>query len=286
MSAKLHDILRVYLQPTAGNPMSSAEAVQKILNVLPKNKPYSDETWEFSQVILLFAKQIPYKHESMGKLANLVNRVLDTPEFMEYRGEKKEWRRSQMIRGMGRDWIPDGDDAKLYTNYMTFFAQLQVTGGPWENHILWAIWELRDAFESGSQIEHEYARWEAYTMAAAQLILICGQNLFKLVCEEKSNPDWGAGPRFVGPTWTSYRGSLAETKLTLRRWHFWRDGFRAIAQGADPRFGEECKGLSAEAAKRMQTLELEGIPVNDKVEAELAEGPVTDNIEGEAMDTK
>jgi hypothetical protein len=53
---------------------------------------------------------------------------------------------------------------------------------------------------------------------------------------------WSAGPLYDG-----------KPLLTLHRWHFWKDGFKAI-EGEDER-SDECKRVAAKAADLMACIE-------------------------------
>lgn len=91
-----------------------------------------------------------------------------------------------------------------------------------------------------------------YVLAAAQWILLYGQSLFKQVrfAGEVSGEDlrrWSPGPKYKGGA-----------ELTLRRWRFWRDRYKAIASSSEEdeqRYGEECKNVATKAAALMDALE-------------------------------
>ena len=115
---------------------------------------------------------------------------------------------------------------------------------------LWVLWwagrDLAWILERDLTAEEDPADLKGHAMVAAQWVLICGESLFKLVCEQKSHTAWVTGSRYVGPTWKSYYPER-EKKTTRRWWHTWRDGFRVIAKGELFRLREELKLLSAEA---------------------------------------
>lgn len=141
----------------------------------------------------------------------------------------------------------DPDAPSAHVNFHAFAANLHerrlLSTDP-----LWAIWMLRDAHErplKGSQ-----NIWDARILEAAQWILWYGQSLFKQVLshEEPSDlRDWSPGPLYDG-----------KATLNLDRWHFWRDGFTAVACGEkvdEKRFGQECRSVAAKAAALMDFFE-------------------------------
>ena len=79
------------------------DAAQKLLNLLPKNDPDSNEARIFCDMAINIAEQIPYWHESMEKLVTLLDRVITDPEFMEYRTKEKEWLRWKKLEEQGFD---------------------------------------------------------------------------------------------------------------------------------------------------------------------------------------
>lgn len=58
---------------------------------------------------------------------------------------------------------------------------------------------------------------------------------------------WAPGPLYGG-----------KAHLTLNRWHFWRDGYRAVASCGKEKekgYSQECKSVAAKAAALMDALE-------------------------------
>ena len=140
---------------------------------------------------------------------------------------------------------PDDEIPMEFVNLNAFAANL------WERRILsdeisWAIDPLREAHENGKEkriISHELS-----IMTAAQWIFWSGQSVFKHIQYAVSD-SWVEGC-YTGPLFGG------EAELSLRRWHFWRDGFRAAAAAADgSQFGEECRNMAARSAELMDSLE-------------------------------
>jgi hypothetical protein len=113
----------------------------------------------------------------------------------------------------------------------------------------WAIWAQREAHERSLRDEPDVVR-EAYVAAAAQWIIWYGQSLFRQVLFTVLPDDlraWNPGPLYPG-----------KADLSLQRWHFWRDGFKAVATeqcGEKSASQQECKNLAAKAARLMDSLE-------------------------------
>ena len=111
----------------------------------------------------------------------------------------------------------------------------------------------RSAPEGGEH--HESRRGvprEIWVLAVAQWILWYGQSLFKQVLfqGEVSLNDlraWRPGPLYKG-----------KANLSLDRWHFWRDGYSAMASSRkeeEKGYSEECRDVAAKAAGMMDALE-------------------------------
>lgn len=134
-----------------------------------------------------------------------------------------------------------------YVNFHAFAANL------FDRHIFcsdpsWAIWAQREAHEDGGK---GYIH-DVNVLAAAQWILWYGQSFFKhlLFPGDVSADDlrkWRPGPLYKG-----------KAHLTLHRWHFWRDGFNAVAsEGMADEKGlrRECEIVAGKAAEMMDSLE-------------------------------
>ena len=146
---------------------------------------------------------------------------------------------------------PDPEKPRNYINFHAFAANL------FERRIvhtspLWAIWAQRDAHEGrGPYTEEDGVPSEIYVLAAAQWILWFGQSFFKQVLFPGDlSPDdlrmWSPGPLYNG-----------KAHLTLDEWHFWRDGYNAIASSGkeDKGYTPECKNVAAKVAAIMDALE-------------------------------
>jgi hypothetical protein len=109
---------------------------------------------------------------------------------------------------------------------------------------------MRDAFEEPAEPTH----WETsfkgmrdqQIIAAAQYILWDGQELFKnVLCPDSIEDTESRRPGLL------YFG---DSSLSLKRWRFWKDGFRKAA-GEDSGMSDECRKVSTKAATLMETLE-------------------------------
>lgn len=146
---------------------------------------------------------------------------------------------------------PDPDCPSNYINFHAFAANL------FERRIFctdptWAIWAQRGAHEGWLNDEDEDKFHDIYVLAAAQWILWYGQSFFKQVLSpgDVTLDDlqcWSPGPLYDGKRF-----------LSLHRWHFWRDSFKAVAcgeQGGEKGLGQECMTVAAKAADMMDSLE-------------------------------
>ena len=101
--------------------------------------------------------------------------------------------------------------------------------------------------------EHTQLYRNELMLAAAQWILWCGQSLFKqILFPGEVDPDQLKNSLRAG---TSYWGKGG---MSVERWRFWKDGFKAVAIGAGDQkggYGEESKEVAARAASIMETLE-------------------------------
>jgi hypothetical protein len=158
--------------------------------------------------------------------------------------------------------VPDVEHPHRYVNLHAFVANLC------EHRLLQpmspalALLAQREALEWGGPREwwqgpDPEVPIEVYVMAAAQYILWSGQSLFKHVIY----PDDLAGEDLLmwtpGPLFTADRG---EGGLSLARWHFWRNAYRAVAvssaEGEKQQYHEECRNVAARAVAVMDALEM------------------------------
>lgn len=72
-----------FLQPNSETLLSSA--TKSILKLLP-DAPDSNEVYEFGNIIIELARQIPYHHQSHVKLARLMERVTSYTKLMKQKG--------------------------------------------------------------------------------------------------------------------------------------------------------------------------------------------------------
>ncbi len=144
---------------------------------------------------------------------------------------------------------PDPDNPSIYVNFHAFAANL------FERRIFptdptWAIWAQREAHEK-SPVKEPSIR-AAYVLAAAQWIMWSGQSLFKQVIftGDVSPNDlqcWTPGPLYGG-----------DSRLSLRRWRFWKDSFSHVAFGGEKEeeaFVQESNKVAAKASQLMDSLE-------------------------------
>lgn len=92
---------------------------------------------------------------------------------------------------------------------------------------------------------------DSHVRAAAQWILWYGQSLFQLAIT-------GTDPTYNGHERAWHPGPLyhGTNQLSLDRWHFWRDGYRAVASVAEEKgFSRECMDLATRAATFMDAIE-------------------------------
>ena len=144
---------------------------------------------------------------------------------------------------------PDPDDPSKYVNFHAFVANLDERR-VFSTDPTWAIWALRDAHEEPHKEQGSIR--DAFVLGAAQYILWYGQSLFKqlLFPGDASADDlrcWSPGPLYDG-----------KKCLSLHRWHFWRDSFKAVASQEKEeknQFSQECKMVAAKAAAMMDSLE-------------------------------
>jgi hypothetical protein len=109
---------------------------------------------------------------------------------------------------------------------------------------------MRDAFETPAEPTHWSSSFnemrDQQVIAAAQYILWDGQELFKhVLCPDsiEDTKNWEPGLLYFG-----------DASLSLKRWRFWKDGFRKAA-GEDSGLSDECRKVSTRAATLMEALE-------------------------------
>nr|POF02279.1 hypothetical protein CFP56_65544 [Quercus suber] len=115
---------------------------------------------------------------------------------------------------------------------------------------------LRRALEGGNRTRkpHGILALDVKTMAATQILLILGrQILYDLLNKPRSD----LRPWFAGPTYGDNRDPYS-----INRWHFWRDGLRAVAAGKWDEGEKSCisgetKELALRASNAMDAIEKE-----------------------------
>ncbi|KAI9802791.1 MAG: hypothetical protein M1833_001390 [Piccolia ochrophora] len=252
VSDKAFYLLRAFLQLDTASTLESTS--QSILALLPEKDPNSTDVWCFGETCIEVAEQIPYHHPAQLKLVGLLEYLGESTKLGQTYTSKgaitSRYNRYQRLGESLKEAFtsPDPENPIEYVNFHAFAANI------YERRILgtdatWAIWAQREAHE-GLKNEQGSVR-DAYVLAAAQWIIYYGQSFFKEVIRprEVSSTDlqyWKPGPLYAG-----------KADLSLDRWHFWRDGFRAAAsQEVDEKgLRLECKNVAAKAAALMDAFE-------------------------------
>lgn len=146
---------------------------------------------------------------------------------------------------------PEAEETPIeWVNYHAFVAQLEAAGVWTASLPNFAVWEMRDAFEEQAEAQGEFHQY--HVMAAAQWILLDGQEIFKYmanplpVAEDEARM-WRLGDRY---------SSSDVAVVSVARWQLWKEGFKAAAgadQGAEG--SDECKDLAGRAAALMDAIE-------------------------------
>jgi Protein of unknown function (DUF3632) len=115
-------------------------------------------------------------------------------------------------------------------------------------------WAQREAHEDTHPEGQKGGIRDAIVMEAAQWILCYGQSLFNQVLfpgdiSSEELQHWTTGPLYHG-----------KNGLDPQRWHFWRDGFNAVASSSSRGekgevWGEDCRSVVKKAADMMEALE-------------------------------
>ncbi|KAF7594723.1 hypothetical protein BBP40_008430 [Aspergillus hancockii] len=243
---KVFRILDDFLQPDTETSLEVA--VKAILEFIP-DAPLSDEVALVGDIVLELAQQIPYHHPSQVKLARVMEGLTTSPKFISGPHSSGQYMRGQRFKESLRDTYngPNGEFPQEWANLMAFYAHISAI------HILphdstYAIWTMRDAFEErqvpwGPPFKGERNQ---RILAAAQFILWDGTELFKDVISpdlEDERPSWAPGLL-----------CFSEHRLSIRRWHFWKDGFKKAAEESSG-LSEECRIVAGKAARLMGAIE-------------------------------
>ena len=130
---------------------------------------------------------------------------------------------------------------------------------------------MREAFETthekelGKEADAEGRRRirSAYVSGAAQWILWHGLGTFKFILfypstevSKDNSTSWRLGPCYSGAHISS---DDPKAPLSIHRWQFWKDSFRAVAsqgeESGEEDYTQECKNLASKAAEIMNVLE-------------------------------
>lgn len=148
---------------------------------------------------------------------------------------------------------PEAEETPLeWVNYHAFLAQLEAAGVWTAEMPTFAVWEMRDAFETerGGKDEGQGQVHQYHVMAAAQSILWDGQEIFKYMANPLPISDVDARVWRLGDGCT-----LSSVPVVcLARWQFWKEGFKAAgAEGGEG--SREFKDLAGRAAVLMDAIE-------------------------------
>ncbi|KAK2736251.1 hypothetical protein FQN57_000849 [Myotisia sp. PD_48] len=231
-------ILEDFLQPNS--TLSLEGAIDSMVPFLPNSNQRADR-YGFALLCLEFAEQIPYTHIYSPPEVSSTFRV-------SWKESEGTCNRYQELGEAIRDrfsW-PDKDNPSEYVNYQAFVANIEAC------HIFrsdptYAIWTMRDAFE---ETHKAGIIRDAYILGAAQHILWSGQYVFQQLLfpgdiSDSDRRKWSPGPL--------YRGDGVEPLLTLHRWHFWANSFKAVAM--EKNSSDECKAVAKKAASLMNFIE-------------------------------
>lgn len=148
---------------------------------------------------------------------------------------------------------PEAEETPLeWVNYHAFLAQLEAAGVWAAGMPTFAVWEMRDAFETerGGKDEGQGKIHQYHVMAAAQWILWDGQEIFKYMVNPLPISDVDARLWRLGDGCTLSSVPV----VSLARWQFWKEGFKAAGAGGGEG-SHECKDLAGRAAALMDAIE-------------------------------
>ncbi|KAK2759837.1 hypothetical protein FQN54_002571 [Arachnomyces sp. PD_36] len=239
-------ILRDFLQPKS--TLSLESVVSALVDLLPEDAPESSAVYSFGALCLDMGERIPYHHPSHQKMALLLEKlgVFTKVNSKTYLGGKSPiYNRYQRLGEYVKDCRlpPAEEEPQTYVNYNAFVANIERCH-VFETDPTYAIWAMRDALEKNIEDEALCIR-DSYIIGAAQWILWNGQKLFAQI-------------KYTGTVFPQYwsPGELysGEGLLTIHRWRFWADRFRAMA-GEKSECSDECKAVAVKAADMMDAFE-------------------------------
>ncbi|KAK1770168.1 hypothetical protein QBC33DRAFT_609500 [Phialemonium atrogriseum] len=236
---KFANLLRDYVQ--LGDKRSVEDIAKEILAILPANGQYSTEMSAFSQLCVEIAVQIPYHHPSQMKLAYLLQYLARSPKFVSTStlpGVEVLTHSYQALGEVIRDNLqgPQAEETPMaWVNYHAFFAHFESIVGRTTSSPTYAIWTMREAFEGVDYTKEEFRDY--YIMAAAYASRVA----------ESDEKSWR-----LGSLLKDEKRSMG--LLSLERWRFWADGFKAVA--ADEKSSDECRSLSGKAPRLMDAMEM------------------------------
>ncbi|KAI9750028.1 MAG: hypothetical protein M4579_006634 [Chaenotheca gracillima] len=255
--SKTFSIIRPFLQP--GTKTTLESTARSILEILPESDSRSSDIKMFAQACIEIAEQIPYHHPSLIKLVDLLEDITPSPKFqfkqpqMQHNGR---YIRHQDLKESLTDLFTGPDEGRpgAYISFHAFSAQLDERRIVSRTDPSWAIFTHRDAFEGRRHFDKREGDEEAYVLVAAQYILWDGHSLFRqILVLRQGDFDIDASDLRAWTPGPLYRG---KPYLTVDRWHFWRDGYRAVAaEKKEERYSQECRDVATKAANLMEALE-------------------------------
>lgn len=217
-------ILLDFLQPDS--TMSLSMAYASLLQILP-DPAEGTAIRRLADECIDLARQIPYSHPAQMKLIRALQYMSASPKVITAPYDLPLARFAESITD-NLPVEPDPENPVSYVNINSFVAKMDgiVWAGRADMDPTWSIWALKDAFEKDDKTKSgiTQAERDAYVLGAAQHILFRGQDLIQWVAYPGNTGDehtksWSAGAK--------YSGSF---ELNLKRWLFWRDGFKAAAE--------------------------------------------------------
>ncbi|KIJ59192.1 hypothetical protein HYDPIDRAFT_33424 [Hydnomerulius pinastri MD-312] len=275
---RMFDTLNDFLQPSS--QMTSAQAAQGLNDCFPLHRADDDGIveqdgeeskgeepesflWEMWDLVVRVAQQVPYKHPSQDKLAELVKalRDLNSGTRVDIWGiERKLWEDLPLLHQQILETGNTFNLQELHTNeekrerwqsFIAFIARL--TSDKTQPEPIFAIWALRYALEeepdSRARAYHTQGpTLDAQMPAAVEWILVSGRVLYES-CQssdkdERADYDATKGGR-------NFKGQ----GLSLERWKFWKQRFAQIQLFDQVR--EATKVLAKEAVEEMEAIERE-----------------------------
>ncbi|KAF9218234.1 hypothetical protein BS17DRAFT_638966, partial [Gyrodon lividus] len=249
---RMFDVLDDFLQPFSA--MSPTAAAAQLNLCFPLYRADDDDVrgesegagtgkedsesflWEMWGLILKVARQVPYRHPSQDRLAELIKALTDLPSDIKiniWGNERKLWQDlpllHQEIMEVGHTFGPDqlhtGDgERERWQSFTAFIARL--TRDKIQPEPLFAIWTLRDALEQepdprARAYHTQGPALDAQIPAAAEWIIVAGPVLYQF-CQSEDEAERAASDATKGGR--NFKGQ----GLSLERWNFWKQRFAQV----------------------------------------------------------